>query len=415
MWRAVVHLTILLALVAVTSGSAGTIYVPADQATIQAGIDAAVNGDTVLVASGTYSGDGNRDVDFHGKLIALISESGAAATIIDCDGSAVAPHRAFYLHSGEDSTALIEGFTITDAYDTAAAVYGVDVGVRISNCEVVDNYCSGVRRVGLGLNWLVLDNCTIARNAGDGVYVTQYFAVRHSTFTYNTARGLWGEQPSLQSSVTFSIFANNTGAGMAGISFSGYMADVRNCTFVGNYDGLACILDLPAAVEAAYPPLVENCIFAFNRHYGYAAGGYVQPKVRCSDDYGNGFQDWTVLPGDTTGKISANPLFCDTSSGDLHLMDASPCAAAHNSCGALMGAFDVNCLCCPDSTGDINLSGVVDLTDLSALVSYLTSGGYVLLCVDAANVNAVGIVDLGDLSALVSFLTGDGYILPGCP
>jgi hypothetical protein len=80
-----------------------------------------------------------------------------------------------------------------------------------------------------------------------------------------------------------------------------------------------------------------------------------------------------------------------------------------------MGAFDINCLCCPDSTGDINLSGVVDLTDLSALVSYLTSGGYVPPCMDAANVNAVGIVDLGDLSALVSFLTGDGYILPGCP
>jgi hypothetical protein len=278
----------------------------------------------------------------------------------------------------------------------------------------VDNSCNGVRRVGLGPNWLVLDNCTIARNMGDGAYLTQYFAVRHSTFIYNTARGLWGENPSLQSSVTFSILANNTAAGMAGISFTGYMAEVRNCTFVGNYDGLACILDLPAASEAAYPPLVENCIFAFNRHYGYASGGYVQPKVRCSDDYGNGLRDWTVLPGDTTGKISANPLFCDTATGNFHLMDASPCAAVNNSCGALIGALDVSCLCCPDSTGDINLSGVVDLTDLSALVSYLTGGGYLLLCADAANVNGAGIVDVSDLSALVSYLTGDGYVLASC-
>lgn len=71
--------------------------------------------------------------------------------------------------------------------------------------------------------------------------------------------------------------------------------------------------------------------------------------------------------------------------------------------------------CCVGTHGNINVQGIVDLSDLSALINYLTGGGYVLPCTDAANINGVGIIDLSDLSALINYLTGGGYIIPNCP
>ncbi len=91
---------------------AAVIHVPADQSTIQAGIDAAVAGDTVLVADGTYTGEGNRDIELQGKAITVRSENGPEQCHLDCQGSLAEPHRGFHIHSGEGEDTVIQGFTI---------------------------------------------------------------------------------------------------------------------------------------------------------------------------------------------------------------------------------------------------------------------------------------------------------------
>ncbi len=68
-----------------SGAQAGTIYVGKSEKhkTIQAGIDAAVDGDTVTVRDGTYSPPNADGIDFHGKAITLRSENGPANCIID--------------------------------------------------------------------------------------------------------------------------------------------------------------------------------------------------------------------------------------------------------------------------------------------------------------------------------------------
>jgi len=67
------------------------------KATIQAAIKTATNGDTVMVLPGTYTGVGNRDIDFGGKAITVQGSDPnvpavVAATIIDCQASGQMKH-----------------------------------------------------------------------------------------------------------------------------------------------------------------------------------------------------------------------------------------------------------------------------------------------------------------------------------
>lgn len=115
--------------------------VPEESPTIQAGVDSAAGGDTVLVADGIYTGDGNRDVDFRGKAIVVMSENGPEATIIDCEGSSSEPHRAFLLENGEDSTSVLEGFTIRNGRtNDGGGVYCWYSSPTLRKNKITDSY-----------------------------------------------------------------------------------------------------------------------------------------------------------------------------------------------------------------------------------------------------------------------------------
>jgi len=88
--------------------------------TIQSAIDACSAGDEVIIEPNTYTGDGNRDLDFGGRAITVRSTDPddpnvVAATVIDCGGTEADRHRGFHFYSGEGADSVVAGVTITNA------------------------------------------------------------------------------------------------------------------------------------------------------------------------------------------------------------------------------------------------------------------------------------------------------------
>ena len=124
----------------------GVLGVPGMYSTIQAAINAAANGDTIVIAPGTYTGTGNRDLDTLGKYITIRSVDPdnpaiVETTVIDCQGTEAEPHRGFIIHSGESLETTINGLTITNGVgDGGGGGILVDnSAVTIENCQIINN------------------------------------------------------------------------------------------------------------------------------------------------------------------------------------------------------------------------------------------------------------------------------------
>lgn len=90
-----------------------------DFPTIQAALDAVVDGDVIELSPGVYLGDGNRDIDFLGRAVTIRSQGDdPASCVIDCQGSLEEPHRGFNFDEGEGPDAVLQGITIRNGYAT---------------------------------------------------------------------------------------------------------------------------------------------------------------------------------------------------------------------------------------------------------------------------------------------------------
>jgi hypothetical protein len=125
----------------VTTQAQRSTRIPADVLTIQSAIDAASDGDTLLVAPGTYF----ENLNLRGKAITLQSTGGPSVTILD--GRNRAPVVTF--SSRETRATVLSGFTIRHGAPVSTVAHGggillVSASPSISGNILVQNVCTAV-------------------------------------------------------------------------------------------------------------------------------------------------------------------------------------------------------------------------------------------------------------------------------
>lgn len=277
------------------------INVPVDYATIQTAVDAANDGDTILVASGTY----NENI-YIPKPVSLVGED-SATTIIYIS------HQIFFDDAGIGGS--ISGFTISGSgADKYANIYCWRSTVTITNNIITKNEGNGISCG--NFSSLTIANNIISENGG-GISCNDFtsLTIINNIITENGKYGIscWGSCPT----ITNNIIALNGGDAII-CSYS--TPDIINNTIVGNKGrAFYCI--------NSSSPTITNNIIANNTSSGIFADVNSIPKFRYNNIWGNAtnYVQYVSNRVVISDNISADPLFIDAANSDFHLQCASPC------------------------------------------------------------------------------------------
>jgi hypothetical protein len=316
------------------------IHVPQDQPTIQAGINAAVDGDTVLVDDGTWSSDGNRDIDFYGKAITVRSLNGPDFCTIHCGGGSQ-NHRAFFIHSGEGLDSVVEGFTIiggsyfggmsSDKYGGAICV--IDSGLTLVHCRLNGNQSRNGGGLHADNSTLVIRNSVFVNNDsewyGGGIRLDDSAAlIKDSVFAHNYCGTIYGGNGSaLYSSDSFVSISNslirhnNADGNRWAMAVSGGEARINFCTFADNTTGI-----YTTALYVRGDVTLTNSVFYRNSDDIYVHEDGSLTATWSNLDPGDG----TVWPG--KGNINEDPLFVPGPWGAYYLSQTAAGQAADSPC-----------------------------------------------------------------------------------
>jgi hypothetical protein len=442
---------------------AATIHVPADQPTIQEGINAASDNDTILVADGHYY----ERLNLLTKSILISSEilldgdtSHIANTIIDADTNVLGASdtgSVIYAWNSDDRTneAQIRGFVLQHGVGGAeGCVKAWLCDLTFSHCVIANN--SGVALLRSAVN-LAFDSCTISA-CPLGFDADSWIVQSSCEFTGCKLDSIPFYAPRvdirfigstvLRSPIAISGFSHFVAKGSHISDCSIGVIDecwleVDNSEIYdtdidfwnGDISIVSSVLDGALTLHGTTRTTVAGSTLNGQLRCGYFSSHYldftnsivistdsslttcdskttVVLKADCSDFVFADPNWWDACECcvfDTSNVFSLDPLFCDTSANDFTLSSLSPCLPEHNGCSVLIGALGVGCegvLC-----GDVTGNQIVDIDDIVYMICWVFHTG----CAQPANlgqadVNCDAKYNLLDIVYLVNYVFAGGAV-----
>lgn len=364
--------------------AATTVHVPGDQPTIAAAITAANDGDTVLVAPGTY----RENLDFGGKTITVESAQGPASTIID--GGNLAPVVNF--QSGEPRAAVLRGFTLEHGNTALNGMADGGGGVHINlasptilaNVITQNGSCGAGAGVGVGAGAPLIEGNTItgngrgrctggggiaaggagtqivgntvAGNTGDGSGITLTgsgpILVETNVISGNRTSG---SEPgggllvqAVQAAIVENLITGNVASGSGGVEASAggqgsSLVFVNNTIAANKAAGLYL-----GAYAGAHIELDGNIVDGSGSHQQAIVCAVVDPSAQIiltgNDGFAGKASGFAGCPSQAavTGNISATPRLVNATGGDYHLAAGSPAVDAGNPAAPLIPSTDLD-------------------------------------------------------------------------
>jgi hypothetical protein len=328
-------------LLSVTASLASTLHVPADYVTIQAAIDAAVDGDTVLISAGDYC----EFLTITDKSISLI-------------GEVIGSVRVYQTVRSDDLLAISGGsaqpvYIQAMVFETGSSVIYCHISpLTLKDCTIRDGSNSlGAGILCVGSPDLTITGCVIEYNEADeagpygggGMYLSNIgnVTITNSRIEHNIANdvmaggdrdyasggGIYATDIGALSIANSVICSNWTYGYGSGMHCEAQTLSLHNCVFAANQAYIS-----PTALKAWVYDYgdVRNCIFYNNlpsmAHQIGLPVGSAFDIAYCN------IQDSTAsVEGSYTwgpGNIDEDPQFITGFLSEFHLAPGSPCIDA---------------------------------------------------------------------------------------